>query len=189
MTVEIEYEAKILGVDVDDVNQRILAAGGSALGSGTTRRYTYDLNSDTGRRWIRLREMAGRATVAIKEQVHDGISGTSELEVEVGDFATAAELLARLGFDAKTYQETRRASYELEGARLEIDEWPLLEPYLEIESSSQDHVLRIAKLLGFDAESVTGVNTTEIYAQKGIDLDAIKELRFEQPEPEGRTTL
>lgn len=181
--MEIEYEAKVLDVDVEDVARRILSAGGSALGSGMTRRYTYDLASDTGQRWMRLREIGGRATVAVKEQVDEGISGTSELEVGVADFAAAAELLACLGFQAKSYQETRRTSYSLDGARLEIDEWPLLAPYLEIEGSSQEHVLRIAELLGFDADSVTGVNTAEIYARNGIDLDGIKELRFD---PSGR---
>jgi adenylate cyclase class 2 len=184
--VPIEHEAKILDVDSAEFATRILAAGGTAHGSAVTRRYTYDLSPGAGRRWMRLRDTAGRATLAIKEYVDDGISGTSELEVEVGDFATAAELLARLGFTAKTYQETRRTSYQLDGAHLEIDEWPLLPAYLEIEGRSPEHVLRVAATLGYAPEALTGANTTEIYARHGIDLESISELRFERRESEGR---
>jgi hypothetical protein len=41
-------------------------------------------------------------------------------------------------------QENRRTSFELDGVCLELDEWPMIPPYLEIEGDARDDVLRVA---------------------------------------------
>jgi adenylate cyclase, class 2 len=62
--------------------------------------------------------------------------------------------------------------------QLELDEWPLIPPYLEIEGPAKDDVLRAAALLGFSEDRLTGENTLKVYARYGIDLQAIPDLRF-----------
>ncbi len=52
----------------------------------------------------------------VKEIAHDGIEGTTETELVVGDFETTNELLGCIGFAPKSYQENRRTSFELAGA-------------------------------------------------------------------------
>ncbi|MET8682378.1 hypothetical protein ABZW18_33645 [Streptomyces sp. NPDC004647] len=83
-----------------------------------------------------------------------------------------------MGFEAKAYQENHRTSYLLDNVRLEIDSWPLIPPYLEIEGDSVDEVRKTADLLGIAPNSLTSVNTTEVYTRYGHDLTAIKELHF-----------
>lgn len=75
--------------------------------------------------------------MTVKEIAHDRIDGTTETEVVVGDFETTNELLRRIGFEPKSYQENRRTSFELAGAQLELDRWPRIPPYLEIEGRSR----------------------------------------------------
>jgi adenylate cyclase class 2 len=130
-------------------------------------------------RWIRLRNTGSRSTLTVKEIAHDGIDGTHEVEVGVDDFDATNELLGRLGFTPKSYQENRRTSFELEGGRLEIDEWPLIPPYLEIEADSRDEVIRVAALLGFAEDRLTGENTIKVYARYGIDLLDHRRLSFD----------
>ncbi len=96
----------------------------------------------------------------------------------VEDFDTTNELLGRIGFAPKSYQENRRASFELDGARLELDSWPLIPPYLEIEGDSREHVVEVGNLLGVGEDRLTGENTTKVYARYGIDLAGIRDLRF-----------
>ncbi|GAB2569782.1 class IV adenylate cyclase [Kribbella endophytica] len=175
----IEYEAKVLEIDVDETRRRIASAGGHRVGEVLLRRFVYDVEAGDASRWIRLRDDGTQATLTVKEITHDGIDGTTETEVTVGDFTTAHELLQRIGFSAKSYQENRRESFELAGARLEIDSWPLIPAYLEIEGDSREHVLEVAELLGVRAEQLTGENTVKVYARYGIDLAEIAELRFE----------
>ena len=174
----IEHEAKVLNVDPQDVERRILEAGGRRIGERFMRRSVYDVVPGVDNKWIRLRDDGSQTTLAVKEITGDGIDGTREVEVVVADFATANCLLEQLGYSAKSYQENKRVSFTLDGAELELDSWPLIPPCLEIEAPSEAAVIRVAQLLGYSRSHLAGENTIRIYAHHGIDLHAIRELRF-----------
>ena len=174
-----EFEAKVLDIDPAQMTASILSRGGQQRGETLLqRRHVYDITPGDESRWIRLRDTGAGVTLAVKEIAHDGIDGTDEVEVGVHRFETTDELLGRLGFTARSYQENRRTSFELDGARLEIDEWPLIPPYLEIEAGSRDEVVRVAALLDIPEEALTGENTVKAYARYGIDLFTHPQLRF-----------
>jgi adenylate cyclase class 2 len=176
--VPVEFEAKVLDVEPGELGEVIIRAGGRRVGAALMRRFVYDIEAGDGARWIRLRDDGSVVTLTVKEIEHDGIDGTNETEVVVGDFEGAGELLRRMGFEAKSYQENRRESFELAGARLEIDEWPRIPPYLEIEGDSRQHVVEVAGILGIPEDRLTGENTVKVYARYGIELGGIRELRF-----------
>lgn len=174
----IEHEVKVLNIDPQDVERKLIDKGAQKIRSGLTRRYVYDIVPGDRSKWIRLREVDGKATLAVKEITSEAIDGTHEIETQVDDFEAANTLLSVLGFTPKAYQETKRTTFTLAGARLEIDTWPHIPPYLEIESDSTDEVLRVASLLGYNEDDLTTDNTIKIYAGYGIDLNTIRELRF-----------
>ncbi|MFJ2664149.1 class IV adenylate cyclase [Nocardia fluminea] len=174
----IEHEAKILDIDHDTIERHILDKGGHKLGERFMRRYVYDVTPGVDGKWIRLRDNGKRTTLAVKEITSDAIDGTHEVEVSVDDFAATNALLEMMGFSAKSYQETKRISYTLDGAELELDTWPGIPPYLEIEAATKADVIRVAELLGYTEADLTGENTIKIYARHGIDLNTIRELRF-----------
>lgn len=175
----IEHEAKVLDIDPEAVAAGILSKGGQQADEPKLmRRYVYDILPGDQSKWIRLRDTGRVTTLCVKEIRSDAIDGTHEVETAVEDFAATNELLGLLGFTPKSYQENRRTSFTLDDARLEIDEWPRIPPYLEIESDSRDDVVRVANLLGYDESQLTGENTVKVYARYGIDLSSIKELRF-----------
>ena len=175
-----EFEAKILDVHPLKITQVIIACGGCQVGKTTLlRRYVYDIIPNDSSRWIRLRDTGSGSTLTVKEIRHDGIDGTDEIEVGVDQFETANELLGKLGFTPRSYQENRRTSFLLDGTRLEIDEWPLIPAYLEIEADSRDEVLRTAALLGYDESDLTGENTVNVYARFGIDLMTLARVSFD----------
>ena len=173
-----EFEAKVLEVEPEEVAARVLRCGGERVGVALMRRFVYDVVAGDAGRWVRLRDDGRRVTLTVKEIRHDGIDGTDETEVVVGDFGTAHELLGKLGFEAKSYQENRRTSFVLDGAAVEIDEWPMIPPYLEIEADSRARVVEVAAMLGFDESRLTGENTVKVYARYGIDLAAHREVRL-----------
>ncbi|HEY0694081.1 MAG TPA: CYTH domain-containing protein [Kribbella sp.] len=174
----IEHEAKILDIDPATMEQLILDKGGQKLGERFMRRYVYDITPGDQSKWIRLRDTGDETTLTVKQITSDAIDGTHEIEVGVDDFNATNALLGVLGFTAKSYQETKRTSFILDGAQVEIDTWPQIPPYLEIEAGSKDEVVRVAALLGYAESDLTGENTIKIYARYGIDLNAIRELRF-----------
>jgi adenylate cyclase class 2 len=176
---DIEHEVRVLEIDPAHVAGLILAKGGErTVPDRLMRRYVYDITPGDRSRWVRLRDTGNEVTLTIKEITDDGISGTRETEVAVSDFETTNTLLGLLGYRPKSYQENRRESFSLDGARLEIDHWPLIPPYLEIEADTADEVRRIADLLGFRERDLTGENTIKIYHRHGHDLNKIPELRF-----------
>ena len=174
----IEHEAKILDIDPDAVERKIIDKGGRRLGERRMSRYVYDVTPGENGKWIRLRDNGTETTLAVKEITSDAIDGTHEIEVTVDDFDATNALLEMMGFTAKSYQENKRVSFTLDGAQLEIDTWPQITPYLEIEAATKEDVIRVAELLGYSESDLTGENTIKIYARHGIDLDTIRELRF-----------
>ena len=175
-----EFEGKVLDIEPVEVAQAILDQGGRRVGATELmRRYVYDVILGDEGRWIRLRDTGSGSTLTVKEIRHDGIDGTDETEIGVDDFEAANDLLGKLGFTPRSYQENRRTSFLLNDARLEIDEWPLIPPYLEIEADSREEVLRTAALLGYGEADLTGENTVSVYARHGIDLMTRGRLTFD----------
>jgi adenylate cyclase, class 2 len=173
-----EFEAKVLWVDPRETTERIAGAGGVHVAERVMRRYVYDVRRGVAGKWIRLRDTGEEVTLCVKEIVSGAVDGVREIETVVADFGTTHALLESLGFTAKAYQENRRSSWVLGMVRLEIDAWPMIPPYLEIEGDSVEDVHHAAKLLGFPPEMLTSENTIEVYRRHGIDLNAISDLRF-----------
>ncbi|KWW97481.1 adenylate cyclase [Carbonactinospora thermoautotrophica] len=178
MSLNTEYEAKVLDIDPDEIVNRIIDAGGEHVADRMMRRYVYDIVPGDESKWMRLRDTGSEVTLCVKEIVSDAVDGTREAEVAVSDFETTHALLGMLGFTAKAYQENRRSSWLLDGVRLEIDSWPLIPPYLEIEGDSAEQVQDTAKWLGFAVDDLTSENTMAVYRRYGYDLSTISDLRF-----------
>jgi adenylate cyclase class 2 len=176
--MKTEYEAKILNINPEVIKERLLSLGGKHLADRDMRRYVYDFNPVEPNSWIRLRFDGIKAQLTIKEIQHKGITGTKELEVDVADFDTMNEILQRLGYKPRSYQENRRESYELNGVAVEIDYWPKINPYIEIEASNEAEVIEVAEKLGYKESDLNHDNTDDLYSKQGIDLSSITELKF-----------
>ncbi|MFF4945521.1 adenylate cyclase [Streptomyces rubiginosohelvolus] len=174
----VEYEAKYLDVDPAAMASRIALAGGEHKGGRMMRRYVYDTVPPAAGRWVRLRDDGSLTTLCVKEITSDAIDGTSETETVVGDFETTHALLGRMGVPHRSYQENHRDSWVLDGVRLEIDSWPLIPPYLEIEGDCVEDVHGVAARLSIAVPELTSENTTKVFARYGIDLERISDLRF-----------
>ena len=67
----------------------------------------------------------------------------------------------------------------LNGVEVDIDSWPLIPPYMEIEGKDKSEVESIENLLEVDKEKITYLNCSDIYKTiYGIDSSKIKKLKF-----------
>ena len=174
----VEYEAKALEIAPEAMATRIKTAGGTFHGERLMRRYVYDPIPPKKGRWVRLRDAGGAVTLCVKTISSDAIDGTQETETTVGSFEDTHALLGLMGLTHRSYQENRRSSWLLDGVRLEIDTWPRIPPYLEIEGDDEEQVWQTAERLGIPKDELTSENTQKIYARYDIDLDTITDLRF-----------
>lgn len=177
-----EYECRVLNIDLEKLVSKLESLDAKNKGEKFQQRYVYDFNPINPNSWIRLRTNGDKVTIAIKDiSDRSSISGTEELEVEVADFQTTNLILERLGYHHRNYQENKRWSFELNGVKIDIDSWPLIPTYAEIEGSSEREVLDTLNLLNINMDDVTTLDVESIYKEKyGIDLLSIKELKFDE---------
>lgn len=150
---------------------------------------TFDINPN---KWIRVRETDGKTTITVKHILNEKLQaeyGTNmqpvlETEMEVPSIESANAILEQLGFAYRNYQEKKRVSYNLDGTEIEIDTWPLIPPYLEIEGQSDEQIYQVIKKLGLLDKETISCNTAEVYQKYGIDIYEYRELRFNQKDKE-----
>lgn len=175
----IEYEIRTLEIPVIDVISQLEAMGAQKKGIFHQKRYVYDFIPVQKGRWIRLRSNGFCTTLTIKEIKSLRIDGTSELEVEVSDFDETNLILQKLGYVPRTFQENFRIEYSLKGVNFDIDMWPKIPPYMEIEGNSEQDVLSAIDMLSIPRENCTTKDVDSIYRDMyNIVLDDIEVLEF-----------
>lgn len=181
--MKTEYEVRKLDVSFDKVIQKLESIGAKKEGVYHQKRYVYDFIPAQKGRWIRLRSNGEVSTLTIKEVKSLRVDGTKELEIVVSNFEDTNEILMKLGYLPRTFQENFRIEYVLDGVNFDLDKWPMIPPHLEIEGKSEEEVLKAIKSLGWSADDMTAQDIDTIYSKiYGIDLDSIKMLEFSEAE-------
>ena len=176
-----EVEERVLEVNPEEVIAKLEALGAKKVGDWFQKRYIYDFMPKRENEWIRLRSNGKETTLTYKNQETQSTNGTRELEVVVSGFEETNELLRIMGYIPRAYQENKRIRYYLEHMEIDIDTWPLIPTYVEIEGGSQEDINRAKELLGITTEKTTTANTQQLYLEEyGIDINQIEELKFEE---------
>lgn len=176
-----EYELRVLEIDKEKMIKKLQVLGAIKKGEYNQRRYVYDLRPAENGKWIRLRTNGEKTTLTYKNIESNKIDGTKEVEFEVEDFNKANEFLERIGFFNRGYQENDRIQYFLDGVEIDIDSWPMIPTYMEIEGKSKEEVMKMKEKLDLDESKITTLNCDDIYKQiYNIDISKIKELKFKK---------
>lgn len=132
-------------------------------------------------KWIRLRKSNDKielTTKHIMNKKNSNYQNVLESEIEVSSFEEANNLLESIGICKRNYQEKIRYSFIYKDAQIEIDIWPMLEPYLEIECDNDKTIEEILEKLGLLENEIVSTNTESLYKRKNIDVLQISTLKF-----------
>lgn len=174
-----EYEIRVLEIDKDKLIKRLNELNAKFIGEFNQKRYVYNIIPKTDGRWLRLRTNGKKTTLTYKSVEKNSIDGTKELEIEVEDFEKTNSLLELVGVKNKGYQENNRIQYILDGVEIDIDSWPLIPTYAEIEGENEESVLNILKKIAIDDKKVTTLDVQSIYKEiYNIDITEINILKF-----------
>lgn len=177
--MNIEYEVRILEIDKEKLIEKLENLNATFKGSYEQKRYVYNTIPKCDGKWLRLRTNGKETTLTYKTVEKNSIDGTKEVEVVVSDFEKTNELLERAGIKSKGYQENRRVQYVLDDVEIDIDSWPLIPTYVEIEGKSEESVNHMIKLLGLEDNKVTTLDVQSVYEQiYNIDISKIEVLKF-----------
>ncbi len=187
----IEYEATFPDIDKDKIRRALARAGATlARPEFLQKRVTFNPPAGYNRSgaWLRVRDEGDKITLTYKVVDGDKIHNQKELTLKIDDFATAVKLLNAIGCEEKSYQETKRELWLLDGAEIALDEWPFLEPLLEVEGRSEEAVKRTCGTLGLDYSQALFCSITTLYHRKyGVAEDTINnhtpEITFQGKNP------
>ncbi len=177
--MKTEFEVKVLNIDPKEIKAKLISLNAIFLIKRNMKRHVYDIDSNDKSKWIRLRDDGENVTLTFKQITSNEIDGTKEIEIITGDFDKTNEMLESLGFKSKAFQENKRESYKLGEASIEIDSWPKIPPYLEVEGENESVVYQALEKLGIKKEETTSIGVREVYAKYGFDIHSFKELKFD----------
>lgn len=185
-----EIEVKFLNIEPREIEVKLKKIGAKKIFSRLYRRRVFDfpdLRLNKAGAYLRLRDEGDKIVLAFKRRLgmksHEGKAndrGMEEIQVEVHDFEKTAELLLKLGLIEKFYEENKRIRYQLGDLEFDIDFWPKLLPYLEIEASSWKELNRAMALLGLNPKEKKIFSTQQVYKLSGVNEDDYKEITFKR---------
>lgn len=178
--MNIEYEATFTRVNKDTMRENLPASGARLVRKEfLQRRFVFAVPDDPEitHRWVRVRDEGDKITMSYKSVKGDAIADQKEICIQVDDFEEAITLLEAIGCKKRTYEETKREQWELDGVEITIDEWPFLEPFVEVEGVSEDKVRQVSEKIGFDWQRAKFCAIGALYKEKyGVTIDEIHAL-------------
>ncbi len=175
-----EIEAAFINIDKDQLRERLQQVGAKLLQPEILMKRVVFALSDHS--FLRVRDESNRIVMTYKDVQSLSLTGTQEINVEVSNYQDTIDILKASGLRAKADQETLREEWELDGVELDIDTWPWIPSYVEIEGPSVEKVQAVAKRLGFDMQDAHYGSVDQIYKLyydvDSQDINECPEIKF-----------
>ncbi len=148
-----EIEARFLDVRKEELVQKLKALGAEDLGEELLQEviiYGPESKWKDENRVMKIRKERGKITLVYKQNHSHTVDGTEEIELEINDFEKGVTLLEKAGLPPSRRQEKRRYTFRFEETTIDIDTWPKIPTYVELEGPSENVLRETAKKLGLD---------------------------------------
>ncbi len=176
-----EIETRFLDIDKDQLAQKLAALGAIDKGEEKLEEIIFhaaDLSWVGKKKFVRLRKKKDRTVLTYKENVGQTVDSAQEIELEVSDVGKCSEFLGKLGLQPIRRLEKYRHTFELDGVTIDIDTWPKIPPYVEIEGPSVESLKRVCGTLNMDWEKRFDGDAREVFRRYDYDLDNITVITF-----------
>lgn len=148
-----EIEIKFLEINVEDVKKRLIECGAEDLGDDLiSETVFYDKNMDWPKenKFVRIRSTKNGSKLTYKHSDETTIDGTVEIEFGIDNVGKTKSFLEVLGLVDFREQEKKRHSFRFGEVMADIDTWPGIPTYLELEGPSEEALKSASDALGFD---------------------------------------
>ncbi len=112
--------------------------------------YDKDLKWREEQRFIRIRKVGDTTKLTYKEHREHTVDGTYEIEFEIDDFQKAEMLFEKAGLHPYRHQQKKRHRMKLNDVTFDIDTWPKIPTYVELEGESEKELKDAAQLIGLN---------------------------------------
>lgn len=184
--MQTEIEAKFLNIEGETFRKKLKENNATLIYSERPmKRKNFDYPERTLEKnggWVRVRDEGDIITLSYKRLVDRTIEGTKEISVEVNDFEKICNIFYAIGLVCKSYQETKREKWMLDGVEITIDTWPWIPTFVELEGESEERINTVASKLDLNrVEAVFGsveVAYQDIYNVTEEEVDSWETITF-----------
>ena len=154
MTHEIEY--KVLDIDRDEITKKVISVGGKKTGETRLKVNWYrpkGIKEGEDPWFLRIRsnsEGKHEVTWKAKSETLSIARKHKEINLLVEEAEKLGKIFEEIGLEKYAHQEKDRRSLALKNCLLEIDQYPGMPAFLEIEGDSEEIIKEIIKLLDLE---------------------------------------
>ena len=156
-----EIEAVFLDIDKEELRKKLKKLGAELIAKEwKMKRVVFDQGEHA---FARVRDEGDKIVATYKRFDDHSITGAKEVNVVVDDYDRMIVFLKECGLRAKKYEESLRESWELDGVEVDIDTWPWLPTYVEVEGPTVEETVKVSEKLGFEMEKAVYGAVDDIY--------------------------
>lgn len=144
----LDLKAQLIQPRVHEINFRYDLPDGSMRTNGRVLRLRQDTNAIL--------------TYKGPSEIVDGVFSRTELETTVGDFEITQRLLKALGYVQIMIYEKYRATYDLNGCHIMLDELPYGD-FVEVEGTDTSTIRMVSSQLELNFEAAAGAGYSRIF--------------------------
>ena len=166
--MKAEIEAKFLNIDKENIRKLLKSIVAElVLPERLMERAVFD--SPNPNEYFRVRNEGNQITMSFKHCDNRSIEGMKEICLTVDNYNNAVEFMTHAIGAPKALQETYRESWVKDGVEIDIDTWPWVPTFIEIEGKSAEAVEKLASELGLKMEDAE-YGSVEIVYQQDFDV-------------------
>ena len=134
-----------------------------------------------GKTFVRIRQTKRGARLTYKNLEAPTATGTEEIEFAVDNAEKAKLLLEKVGLKLHREQEKRRHTFKLDEVTVDIDSWPGVPTYVELEGPSEEAIREASEKLGYDWSKAIFANARMVLEKYyHIPVGKLKYLTFKK---------
>ncbi len=171
-----EVETKILDVDREEINKKLTVLGAEQI---RDTRLVVDWFRPKGDKegetpwFLRIRtdsEGYSEATWKGNRNFQGVSSAHKEINFKIPDKNALVDLFLELGLELYAHQEKDRVSFVYKDWQFDLDQYPGMPAYLEIEGKSEESIQEAIKLLGLEGKVATPEGERNVISKNyGLD--------------------
>ena len=181
-----EIEVKFLEINKPALLGKLNALGADDLGEELiTEQIFHDAAGEwyTERKFARIRKTGKSIFFTYKHVEQRTATGTVEIEFPITNPGKMKDFLEALGLVMDRKQEKRRHKFMLGEIIIDIDTWPKIPTYAELEGPSEEAIKNAASKLGFDwSKGVFGTASQMIEEVYHIPVRSLRYFMFDRVE-------
>jgi adenylate cyclase class 2 len=178
-----EIETRFLDINKDELIQKLKSLNAKDLGEIKLDEIIFYDDKEKCLRekyFVRLRKKGDKTFMTYKSNAKQKVDSAKEIEFEVSSFENAKLFLETIGWPAYRIVEKYRHTFELDDVTLDIDTWPQIPPYVEVEGPSVDSLIAVVDKMGLDWENRFDQDARFVFKHYGHDFDNIKTVTFDK---------